>query len=111
MSLTSRMTAMARKRYKPDRFLHGFHASDAVESLFDVNWYLSRNPDVAATNLNPFEHYLKIGATEGRDPNPFFDSDWYLAQNPDVAATNLNPLIHYAQHAQLSANEWRDPHP
>jgi glycosyltransferase involved in cell wall biosynthesis/peptidoglycan/xylan/chitin deacetylase (PgdA/CDA1 family)/SAM-dependent methyltransferase len=50
--------------------------------LFDAEWYLARNPDVAANGQDPLEHYLAHGVAERRDPNPFFDTSWYLAQNP-----------------------------
>jgi len=45
---------------------------------FDTAWYLSANPDVARTGLNPLIHYLRAGRYEGRLPYPaaapaFFD--------------------------------------
>lgn len=67
----------------------------AIGSYFDVEWYLSQYPDVAAAGVDPFWHYTHFGWKEGRDPNPYFDSDWYLAQNPDVAAAEMNPAEHY----------------
>ena len=33
---------------------------------FDANYYFKLNPDVAEHGLNPFQHYLKRGAQEGR---------------------------------------------
>ena len=36
------------------------------------NWYLSTNPDVAESNIDPLLHYLKYGGFEGRDPGPKF---------------------------------------
>ena len=74
--------------------------------LFEGGWYLSQNPDVARSRVNPLAHYLLRGAAEGRDPNPFFDSDWYLQQYADVATANLNPLSHYILHG---AAEGRNP--
>ena len=76
--------------------------------LFDSDWYLSQNPDVALAEVDPLAHYIARGAGEGRDPHPLFDSDWYLSQNPDVAVAQANPLAHYAAHG---ASEGRDPHP
>jgi hypothetical protein len=76
--------------------------------LFDARWYLRQYPDVAASGIDPFLHYLLHGASEGRDPNPLFDTDWYLAQNPDVCAAAINPLEHFLA---LGAAEGRDPHP
>lgn len=80
----------------------------ARSGLFDNDWYLGENPDVAATGINPLVHYLLYGGFEGRDPSPFFDSSWYLAQYPDVEAAGINPLVHYLQHGGV---EGADPSP
>jgi O-antigen biosynthesis protein len=63
--------------------------------LFDRDWYLGRNPDVAAAAIDPLLHYLTTGAGEGRDPGPRFETEWYLEHNPDVRAAGMNPLLHY----------------
>ncbi len=64
---------------------------------FDPVYYLRQSPDVAAAGLDPFEHYMVIGATEGRAPSAGFDTgyyrDRYLRHLPEV-----NPLLHYRQH-------------
>jgi hypothetical protein len=70
----------------------------ATSALFDAGWYARHCPDVAQSGLDMAEHYLTVGATEGRDPGPSFDSDWYVAQYPDVAASGMNPLLHYIRH-------------
>lgn len=64
-------------------------------ALFDVEWYLRRNPDVAAAGVDPVMHYLMFGAREGREPSPVFCGALYLWANPDVAKAGVNPLIHY----------------
>ncbi len=76
--------------------------------LFDQAWYLRQYPDVKTAGVAPLRHYLRHGAAEGRDPNPYFDSDWYLTKNPDVAAAGVNPLRHYASRGSV---EGRDPSP
>lgn len=76
--------------------------------LFDADWYLRTNPDVAISGVNPLEHYIRIGAAEGRDPHPLFDTDWYLEHYPDVAASGVNPLTHYVFRG---GREKRDPNP
>lgn len=38
--------------------------------LFDAQWYLSQNPDVAASGIDPVMHYARTGALEGRQPSP-----------------------------------------
>jgi FkbM family methyltransferase len=80
----------------------------SASSLLDREWYLRQNPDVAAAHVNPLRHYLRRGAFEGRDPNPWFDSNWYLRQYQDVAKAGVNPLVHYLRHG---AHEARDPSP
>lgn len=37
---------------------------------FDATWYLARNPDVAMSGMDPYEHYLSFGKAEGRQPAP-----------------------------------------
>lgn len=76
--------------------------------LFDSDWYLSQNPDVAAAGVNPLQHYMQHGWHEGRDPNPLFDTSFYLEKNPDVAQAGVNPLLHYSEYGW---REGRDPHP
>ncbi len=63
--------------------------------LFDQDWYLQQNPDVSSSGIDPLEHYIVFGGSEGRDPGPAFQSLWYLAQNPDVASSGMDPLVHY----------------
>lgn len=63
--------------------------------LFDLDWYLSKNPDVAEAGIDPLQHFLSSGWKEGRDPHPFFSVTWYLNNNPDVAISGVDPLTHY----------------
>lgn len=76
--------------------------------LFDSDWYLQQNPDVAAAGINPLQHYMQHGWHEGRDPNPLFDTSFYLEKNPDVAQAGINPLTHYSRDGW---REGRSPHP
>jgi len=77
-----------------------------ASGLFDADYYLSRNSDVAAHGLDPLKHYLEHGWREGRDPNAFFDSHWYLERYPDVAESGVNPLYHYLRFGGFAG---RDP--
>lgn len=63
--------------------------------LFDENWYLSNNPDVAQSKINPLLHYLLYGGFEERDPSPKFCSAFYLNTYTDVKSAQINPLVHY----------------
>jgi hypothetical protein len=64
-------------------------------ALFDAEWYLRQNPDVAQKGLDPLGHYLHVGAKEGRAPHPLFDPKFYLKTYPDAAISGLPPLQHY----------------
>lgn len=66
-----------------------------VETEFDPAYYLAAYPDVAASGVDPLDHYLHAGAGEGRNPNEAFDALGYLATNPDVAASGADPFHHY----------------
>jgi hypothetical protein len=63
--------------------------------LFDADYYLRRNPEVAAAGLDPVHHYIERGAAELRDPGPHFSTRWYVERYPDVAASGKNPLHHF----------------
>ena len=66
-----------------------------ASGLVDPDHYREENPDVAATGMDPVDHYAATGAKEARNPNPYFDSAWYIAANADVREAGLNPLFHY----------------
>jgi len=63
--------------------------------LFDAEYYLRRNPDVAAAGVDPVLHYLQYGAREMRDPGPRFSTRAYIQRYPRAAECGLNPLYHY----------------
>lgn len=91
-----------------------------ASGLFDKDFYLNRNPDVARKGEDPLDHYLRHGWREGRDPNPLFDTRWYLENYPDVAKSGLNPLLHYVRYGtrlrrnpgpHFDASAYLDHHP
>jgi glycosyltransferase involved in cell wall biosynthesis len=65
--------------------------------LFDEDFYKITYPDVAAQNVDAFEHFYLHGYLEGRRPNPVFDPSWYLTTYPEVRSSGMQPLLHYAQ--------------
>jgi hypothetical protein len=71
-----------------------------ASGLFDETWYLAENADVAASGLNPVEHYLLYGVAEGRNPSKEFDTRRYLEANPDVAEVKMNPLVHFVKYGK-----------
>ncbi|MEW5688116.1 MAG: hypothetical protein AB1942_24630 [Pseudomonadota bacterium] len=67
----------------------------AVGPAFDAAFYLAVNPDIAASGMDPLQHFLMTGWLEGRDPTARFSVRDYLELHPDVAASGLNPFVHY----------------
>jgi hypothetical protein len=86
---------LAPGRRRKGRRLTGEYRAIAESPLFDADWYLANNPDVAINGEDPVLHYLLHGAREGRAPGPLFDGAAYLKANPDVGRAELNPLLHY----------------
>ena len=77
-----------------------------ARGFFDKAYYLDRNPDIAASNVDPFEHFFLRGFKEGRRPNIVFDTCWYLETYSDVREAGANCLLHYAL---LGEREGRRP--
>jgi len=74
--------------------------------LFDAQWYLQKYPDVASSNIDALEHFLKYGLEELRDPGPGFSTSYYIINNPDLIDAGLPPLKHYIL---FGADEGRSP--
>jgi len=66
--------------------------------LFDEDWYVDNYPDVRRSKVNPIYHYVKYGASEGRNPNNWFDTFEYASKYmaPEIR-DRVNPLMHYVQ--------------
>jgi O-antigen biosynthesis protein len=64
-------------------------------SLFEKHFYLSSNPDVRASGIDPIIHYLISGSKEGRSPSPFFSEAEYRKRHPDAAASGLSAVEHF----------------
>jgi glycosyltransferase involved in cell wall biosynthesis len=67
----------------------------AASPLFDRDWYLRKNPDVAAAGVDATLHYLQRGGQEGRAPGPYFEANAYLKADPAAAAAETNPLLRF----------------
>lgn len=83
-------------------------------SLFNVQWYLDTNPDVAEAVrqglIDAEEHFNQHGKAEGRSPGPLFNLDQYLLNNPDVAdAVARGETTAYDHFMQFGAGEGRSP--
>lgn len=71
-------------------------------NLFNAEWYLAQNPDVAAAvragRISAQDHFVRYGMSEGRSPLSLFDPEFYLAQNSDVAAAVRAGVMSAAEH-------------
>ena len=71
--------------------------------LFNENFYLERNPDVAdaianGTFSSAFEHFSTFGKFEGRAPSIVFNSGFYFDNNPNLAfEVALDDYIQFGQ--------------
>lgn len=65
------------------------------KDLWDPEYYLCRNPDVAKAGYPPLEHYLNSGWKENRDPSEKLVTHDYLLVNPDCRLVGISPLEHY----------------
>lgn len=61
---------------------------------FDVAYYLATYPDLAKAELDPFEHYLRYGYREGRDPSGSFHTKFYVHRYL-AGQLDENPLMHW----------------
>jgi O-antigen biosynthesis protein len=75
--------------------LFGEYELLANSGLFDAEFYIRANPDIAALNVDPLMHYLEWGCRERRDPSAHFDTSYYLNQCQTVGETPANALFHY----------------
>jgi glycosyltransferase involved in cell wall biosynthesis len=116
-SVGRRLRVARRRSTHVSRVLRGVLRHKATErrirrsGLFFSRWYLESYPDVAATGVDPIRHYVRHGATEGRDPSPFFETEFYLSSNPEVRSEGLNPLDHYWRFGAAEGrapNHWLD---
>lgn len=78
---------------------------------YDWDYYLYQYPDVAASGIDPRDHYFLYGRHEGRsavvpvpgedvsDKPDTGDYDWefYLRNYPDIAAAGIDPSQHFFQ--------------
>lgn len=88
-----------------------------TNDLFDAEFYLANNSDVAAAvnseEIDALQHFQDFGQFEGRDPSTFFNTQFYLTRNLDVAeaitrGTVKSAIAHYLQFGQF---EGRNPIP
>ena len=99
------------------RSYSGFQPLDALRvlghsGLFDADYYVGCNPDLAGLGSEALAHYHRYGWREGRKPNLYFDPNWYRAQYAEVAAAEIDPLLHYINVGEAQGCRpiaWFDP--
>lgn len=78
--------------------------------LFDREYYLASNPDVAESGKDPLLHYVAYGDEENRQPNILFDPKFYK-QGAKNKLCNVNSLLHYltvGRYKKISPSPWFD---
>lgn len=60
--------------------------------LFDENWYLAEYEDVKINNLDPINHFLKMGFFEGCKPSKNFNHNLY---SENYSKKGLHPFVYY----------------
>lgn len=79
-------------------------------SLFDPDYYLESNSDVAQLGGDALFHYVAYGDNEGRLPMPFFDPAYYRSHNKSQLKS-INALLHYAwvgRYLRIAPSPWFD---
>lgn len=61
---------------------------------FDEEWYTTTYPDVLMSELNPAEHFVRIGSRLGREPNASFNTLSYVHSHPEVDWSCTIPFVH-----------------
>ncbi len=84
-------------------------AAIEASGLFDAEWYREHYPDVAADGIDPFEHFVRWGAEEGRLPFGDFASDRYRREAGIAHASNLETYRHYLTQGRFTATTALDP--
>ena len=90
----------------------------SIQDVFDSNYYLSQNQDVAAAVnqgafTNAFAHFSAFGKNENREISIFFKTSYYLDKNQDVAAavnnkqtTAIDHFLSYGQFEDRNSTEF-----
>lgn len=66
------------------------------KGLFDLEYYLKNNADVAQSGTDGLRHYVNIGDKEGRWPMAFFDPNHYRSNATGITKNlHVNSILHY----------------
>src|SRR5262249_43927749 len=72
----------------------GWHEGRDPDAFFSTSTYLSLNPAVRASGVDPLVQFDQ-GGWKTSDPSIFFDINTYLNANPDIKAAGIDPLAQY----------------
>ena len=78
--------------------------AEILSALLDRQFYLREYPDVAASEMDPLDHYLSFGESEHRRPNALFDPAFYLTQVSEGDwgdYAQAHPLLHYVLRGEM----------
>lgn len=59
---------------------------------FDRTWYAETYSDVGNSLMTPEEHFIQLGAMEGRDPSPGFSVDSFYSEHPHAKRAGYDPI-------------------
>jgi Glycosyl transferase family 2 len=76
---------------------------DKIGQIFDRDFYLGKNHDVAAAGQDPFQHYIQYGAIEGRSPSAELDLKEYKERAVPDVGTYVDALLHYIDKKRIAA--------
>lgn len=79
--------------------------------LFDANYYLLENKDVAESGIDPLLHYVIYGDKEHRKPSLLFDPKFYSNHAKKFKFVKINTLLHYfavGRYHNMSPSPWFD---
>lgn len=80
------------------KYFHKSFSEMAVKLLkksFDKNFYLNNYKDLNGSAAAPFEHYMRIGWIERRNPSATFSTEDYLKKHPELLKSGGNPFVHF----------------
>lgn len=69
-------------------------------AFFDKGYYLKTYPDVKQSKLTPFDHYMKMGWKELKNPSPKFDTKLYVTLYPHLR--DVNHLMYYLRQGKYA---------
>lgn len=73
-------------------------AADFFLRYFDENYYLSFNQDIDFSGISAYEHFLRCGQFEYRNPGPAFDCYWVAKLQKIIQHPSRNVVMEIYRH-------------